>query len=138
MIPVHREPASFIPENAIFDNTVSHLCVRSEHCIGALKGRFQSLRGLQVSINSNRAHIEACRWITIAIILHNLVIDIEGRSSAAHFGDIHTRAEEEEDGGAQPSADYEAEEEEGENKRKGLTAQLLAYREMRGPREVQN
>lgn len=93
---------------------------------------------MRVSINSNQSHIEACRWITIAIILHNLVIDVEEKLGAAHFGNIHTRAEEEEDGGAQPIIDYEAEEEEGEKKRRKLTAELLAYREIRGPREVQN
>lgn len=51
MIPVHKEPASFIPENALFNTTVSCLRVRSEHCNGALKGRFQCLRGLRVRIN---------------------------------------------------------------------------------------
>ena len=43
MIPVHRQPASFIPENTLFDKFVSHIRVHSEHCMGALKGHFQSL-----------------------------------------------------------------------------------------------
>src|ERR1700683_5340213 len=33
-IPVHKKPASLRPENIIFDCTVSHLCVRSKHCMG--------------------------------------------------------------------------------------------------------
>ena len=37
-IPVHKKPASLKCENAIFDRMVSHLHVRSEHCMGALKG----------------------------------------------------------------------------------------------------
>ena len=37
-IPVHKRPASLIPENALFDSAVAHLRVRSEHCMGALKG----------------------------------------------------------------------------------------------------
>lgn len=45
-IPVHKKPASLDPKNALFDKTVAHLRVRSEHCMGALKGRFQCLRGL--------------------------------------------------------------------------------------------
>ena len=45
-IPIHKQPASFIYENALFNGVVSHLRVRSEHCIGVLKGRFQCLRGL--------------------------------------------------------------------------------------------
>lgn len=38
VIPVHCQPASFIPENATFDKAVSHVWVRLEHCMGALKG----------------------------------------------------------------------------------------------------
>ena len=37
-IPVHKKPASLRQENAAFDKAVSHLRVRSEHCMGALKG----------------------------------------------------------------------------------------------------
>ena len=68
-IPIHKKPAALRPKNAIFDKTVSHLCVHSEHCMGALKGRFQCLWGLRININSNKDHAEAYRWITIAIIL---------------------------------------------------------------------
>jgi len=42
-IPVHKKPASDDPANALFDKTIAHLRVRSEHCMGALKGRFQCL-----------------------------------------------------------------------------------------------
>jgi hypothetical protein len=98
-IPVHKRPAAATPENMLFDKTVSHLRIRSEHCMGALKGRWQCLRGLRVNINSNEDHIRALRWVTVAIILHNLVIDVEGAASGAAFRDIHGRAEEEEDRG---------------------------------------
>ena len=37
--------------------------------------------------------------ITIAIILHNPVIDVEGGSGAGYFESIHGRAEEQEDRG---------------------------------------
>ena len=73
-IPVHKKPASLHRENTIFDHAVSHLRVRSEHCMGALKGRFQCLRGLRVAINSPESHFKAMRWMKVAIILHNLVI----------------------------------------------------------------
>jgi len=42
-IPVHKKPASLEPMNALFDKVVTSLCVRSEHCMGALKGHFQCL-----------------------------------------------------------------------------------------------
>ena len=128
-IPVHKKPASLLRENAIFDRMVSHLRVRSEHCMGALKGRFQCLRGLRVSINTPEAHFKATHWIKAAIILHNLIIDVEGEVSGAHFSAVHTNIEEEEDSGVH---DEELEigegEDEGEAKRKRLVAELLAYR----------
>ena len=49
------------------------------------------------NIDSNSDHVKACHWITIAIILHNLVIDVEGGDSVGQFGDIHRQAEEEVD-----------------------------------------
>lgn len=134
-IPVHKEPYSLIPENTVFDKAVSHVRVRSEHCMGALKGRFQCLRGLRVQINNNQDHIEACRWITIAIILHNLVIDVEGGAGAGYFGGVHGVAEERDDRGLADDADehnfgLDGQEDEGEAKRTRLKAELLVYREM--------
>lgn len=128
-IPVHRRPASLIPENALFDKAVSHLRVRSEHCIGALKGRWQCLRDLRVNINSVADHERACRWITIAIILHNLVIDVEGAEAGAFFSSLHRSAEEQQDrGGRDHPLEREFADDEGELKRIRLTAELLAHR----------
>jgi len=118
-IPIHKKPASLRPENIIFDRAVSHLRVRSEHCMGALKGQFQCLQGLRVNINSNSDHVQACHWITIAIILHNMVIDVEGGNSAGQFGSIHRRVEEEEDRGHRDEPNDDPEEA-GEEKRKHL------------------
>lgn len=128
-IPVHKEPASHIPRNAIFDLYVSHLRVRSEHTMGALKGRFQCLRGLRVPINSKSQHVAACRWVTIAIILHNLIIDVEGAASAAEFSGVHTPVEEAEDTDSQSGASN-AVLLEGEEKREMLIDVLMAWRVM--------
>ena len=95
--------------------------------MGALKGRFQSLCGLRISINSKKEHHLACRWITIAIILHNLIIDVEGSKSGAHFTKDHGQAEEFEDCGAR----YEPLGTNGvETKRQELVAEAWAFREM--------
>jgi hypothetical protein len=94
MIPVHKKPAALEPNRAKFDGAVAHLRVRSEHCMGALKGRWQCLRGLQVSINSKRDHILACRWITVAIILHNIVISQEGNRWSDYYISQYDMAEE--------------------------------------------
>ncbi|KAG6895106.1 hypothetical protein C0993_010152 [Termitomyces sp. T159_Od127] len=47
----------------------------------------------------SREHYKACWWITVAIILHNLIIDVEGGTSVEQFLDQHGREEEIEDGG---------------------------------------
>jgi len=126
-IPVHKKPASNDPANALFDKTVAHLRIRSEHCMGALKGRFQCLRGLRISINSKRDHHFACRWITIAVILHNLIIDVEGSRSAAHFAQDHSNADEFEDHGIRDEPIIGNDD---EAKRKELVAELIAFHEL--------
>ena len=50
-------------------------------------------------------HAEACRWITIAIILHNMVIDIDGANAATNFGGLHTVANKIEDRGGADEPD---------------------------------
>jgi hypothetical protein len=88
-IPVHKQLASLDPVNTTFDKLVAHLRIHSEHCMGALKGHFQCLRGLPMDIKSKRDHDLACRWITNSIILHNLIIDIEGPNFAQYFQADH-------------------------------------------------
>jgi hypothetical protein len=46
--------------------------------MGYIKGRFQSLRGLRQQIKNPRDHLLAIAWIKACLILHNLIIDIEG------------------------------------------------------------
>jgi len=100
--------------------------------MGALKGRFQCLRGLRVSINSPNDHIRACHWITVAIIL-NLIIDVEGTASGQHFQPEHPDAQEMADAGDHDDEeDDEEDADEGEVKRRQLTAELLAFCEAQG------
>ncbi|KAG6885344.1 hypothetical protein C0992_005204, partial [Termitomyces sp. T32_za158] len=101
----------------------------SEHCMGALKGRFPSLCGLQVNITSNQKHYEACRWITVAIILHNLIIDVEDSTSAVQFLHQHGHEEEIEDGGFYTEL-YAGDDggDDREQKRHQLIAEIIAVR----------
>jgi len=48
--------------------------IRSEHAVGALKGRFQSLRGLRQYINTREDHEAAVEWVRTCLILHNLIL----------------------------------------------------------------
>ena len=106
---------------------VTHLRVRSEHCVGVLKGWIQSLLGLHISINSKKEHQLACHWITIVTILHNLIIIVEGSKSGAHFAKDHGQAEEFEDCGAR---DEPLGTNGGETKRQKLVAEAWAFKEM--------
>ncbi|KAF8592799.1 hypothetical protein K439DRAFT_1610331 [Ramaria rubella] len=51
--------------------------IRSEHCVGYLKGCWSSLRGLQLKINKPKGVHFTSLWITCCITLHNLAIQIE-------------------------------------------------------------
>ncbi|KIY60885.1 hypothetical protein CYLTODRAFT_264712 [Cylindrobasidium torrendii FP15055 ss-10] len=127
MIPIHRRPAADRPENAKFNATLSKLRVRSEHCMGALKGRWQCLRGLRVNINSNSEHVQACRWITIAIILHNMVIDVEGAASGAYFAPPVGSGNGGEDEDDEEALGPDEAEEEGEAKRRHLVQEINTF-----------
>lgn len=73
---MHR-PEKFEPGNEFFNHRVSRVRVRSEHAVGYLKGRFQSLRGLRISINKAE-HIQyATSWIQACIRLHNFAMMCE-------------------------------------------------------------
>ncbi|KAG6878043.1 hypothetical protein C0992_008711 [Termitomyces sp. T32_za158] len=74
-------------------------------------------------------HYEACRWITVAIILHNLIIDVEGSTSAVQFLHQHGREEEIEDGGfyTEPYAGDDGGDDR-EQKRRQLIAEIIAAR----------
>ncbi|KAJ3502372.1 hypothetical protein NLJ89_g8916 [Agrocybe chaxingu] len=63
------------PEKLTWDNTthnyhVSAVRVCSEHCVGYLKGRWSSLRGLRVAINNSAGLQYATLWIIACIHLH--------------------------------------------------------------------
>ncbi|KZT32104.1 hypothetical protein SISSUDRAFT_994391 [Sistotremastrum suecicum HHB10207 ss-3] len=133
VIPIHKKPASLRADVAAFDTAVSHIRIRSEHCMGALKGRFQSLRGLRVHINRKRDHVYACNWIRMCIILHNLIIDNEGEEWAQWY--IEQIPRDERVGGDTGSGDlYEqnvGRREMGERRRAQLVADYNAVRNAR-------
>lgn len=64
-----------------FNYHLSRIRIRSEHTIGLLKGRFQSLRELRIQISSRKRHLWAIIWIRCCIILHNLIIIFEGNDN---------------------------------------------------------
>jgi hypothetical protein len=73
--------------------------------------------------------------MTCAIVIHNLVIEVDGPISGGEFADLHTRVEELEDRGAQDIPQDENLFETGEQKRNHLIDELLAFRQLRDSKE---
>ena len=76
-------PEKDTPENTIFNYHVSNIHIRSEHCIGFLKDRFQSLRQLRISINAEQNMQYAALWVTACIAVHSFAMDHEDGSKLA-------------------------------------------------------
>jgi hypothetical protein len=64
--------------NNTFNYYVSKVRVHSEHCVGFLKGRWQSLHGLRVRINQPTHLQYATLWITTCVLLHAFAMEHEG------------------------------------------------------------
>jgi hypothetical protein len=73
----YKAPERNQEENEVFNKHVSKLRIRSEHAIGYLKGRFQSLKGLRVTINTSDAHIIAMYWVAACIGIHSFALKHE-------------------------------------------------------------
>ncbi|KAF6744736.1 hypothetical protein DFP72DRAFT_65365 [Ephemerocybe angulata] len=70
------------PEKAVGDNPthnyhVSKVRVGSEHCVGFLKGRWSSLKGLRVAITNQKSLQYASFWIIACIHLHTFAMKHE-------------------------------------------------------------
>ncbi|KAI9511074.1 hypothetical protein F5148DRAFT_1147141 [Russula earlei] len=74
-------------------------------------------------------HVKACWWITIAIILHNMVIEFGESGSAAQLLPIHGQDQEEEETGMTQEG-LGAVQMEGEAKRHLLINQLMEYQRL--------
>lgn len=76
MIP-YKLPISLLKENRAFNFHLSRIRIRSEHAIGYLKGRFQSLKELRIQIFNPQDLTYATLWINSCIILHAFCINYE-------------------------------------------------------------
>jgi hypothetical protein len=57
-----------------FNRKLSNIRVRVEHCIGMLKAKFSSLRGLRLAIRNDREVHRCTYWIRACAALHNLLL----------------------------------------------------------------
>ena len=63
------------------------ICIRSEHAIGFLKGRFQSLKGLHILIKDETSHKFATYWVVAAIGVHSFAMKCEKDEHGAEDSD---------------------------------------------------
>ena len=65
-----------LPEDQeLFNTYLAKARIKVEHCIGLLKNRFRSLRGLRTIISDEASAKRVIDRITVCIILHNLLLD---------------------------------------------------------------
>lgn len=58
-----------------FNLYVAQTRIAIEHCNGILKGKFQSLQELRITIRDRKTLIEAGRWIRACCIMHNFLLE---------------------------------------------------------------
>jgi hypothetical protein len=77
LVPAFKKPPHGpIPQmKKNFNQHLASLRVCNEHCIGILKGRFQSLRGLQMELTLIEAMRKLTNWVSACVILHNFLLD---------------------------------------------------------------
>lgn len=77
IITPFKKPIGNAQPYKAFNRALSSVRVRVEHCIGRLKGRFQSIRGMRALISKGEDNKRANRWLSACAILHNILIDID-------------------------------------------------------------
>lgn len=77
VVAPYKKPERDIPNNEVFNNHVSIVRIRSEHAIGFLKGRFQSLKSLRTNIKDKSSHQIATYWVAACIGLHAFAMQCE-------------------------------------------------------------
>lgn len=82
LIYVHvARPEKDTAENALYNYHVSNVRVRSEHCMGFVKGRWSSLRGLRLRVDDAAALKVATLWIISCLTLHAFAMEIEANDN---------------------------------------------------------
>ncbi|RPB20972.1 hypothetical protein L211DRAFT_757398, partial [Terfezia boudieri ATCC MYA-4762] len=74
VITPYKGDAARAPANRRFNDYHAVKRVKIEYAFGVLKGRWHSLRGLSIRINtSEEDHERVTKWITACIVLHNML-----------------------------------------------------------------
>lgn len=71
----YKKPHTNKQRNRAFNKHLSQVRIKVEHCIGILKGRWQSLRGLRRLLLKPEHHKKAVQWCDVCMVLHNMTLD---------------------------------------------------------------
>ena len=77
VVAPYKKPERDLPDNEVFNNHLSHIRIRSEHAIGFLKGRFQSLKELRIQIRNKKSHKFATYWVACCVGVHAFAMACE-------------------------------------------------------------
>jgi hypothetical protein len=75
MIPCFKKHGEMPANKKFCNNKITKPRVKSEHCIGILKGRFQFLKQIRIRIGGKDDTKRTIHRVMICCILHNLLID---------------------------------------------------------------
>jgi hypothetical protein len=84
----YKKPDKDLRENRVFNYHLSRVRIASEHTIGLLKGRLQSLRQLRLKIKSAQDLKFANLWIHACIVIHSFCMEHETVSENQDFLDL--------------------------------------------------
>lgn len=111
VIANYKRPLANLPDNQRYNYYHSAARIRVEHCIGILKGRFPSLRGLPIRIRNKRDHARAVMWCNACCVLHNLLLNMNDG-----FEDSWLVLDGEEDGHEEDAVDFNAQDCDGDGR----------------------
>ena len=73
-----------------FNTLLAEVRIKSEHCIGILKGQFPCLRRINVLIRKGRRQLKyIVDIVTVCIILHNLMINYKDKIPQEWYNEIN-------------------------------------------------
>lgn len=74
LLTPYRHPAAVIPCNQLYNNLISSARQIIEHVNGILKGRFQSLNNVRISVREKEDLLKFCNWVVACLVLHNMLL----------------------------------------------------------------
>lgn len=76
IVPAFKSPpnAGLSSNQSQFNSLLAKPRVKSEHCIGLLKGRFPWLKNIRIRVKQEKSMKKICEYVKACVILHNLLL----------------------------------------------------------------